>query len=148
MPSRDLADVDRKLAHTFREMLSRFDRERGRLGEELRISQTLRTRLEQAIYYLQGRVTTQALNQVRAAAGMPAIKDAENKVITKTLASKHLPNKDGKSEAIDIFIMRKNKAVWDGSDPAYQVAVAIGKSLGLKWGGDWGWDAGHFETTP
>jgi len=30
--------------------------------------------------------------------------------------------------------------LWD-----YKEVGEIGKALGLAWGGDWGWDAGHFE---
>ena len=146
MPSRDTAALDRRLQKKVYELTVAFDKERGAMGDQLRISQTLRTRLEQIAYYLQGRMTLGTVNAVRAEAGLPAITAKENKnTITKTLNSRHLPNADGKSEAVDIFILRKGTAIWDGDDPAYQVAGAIGKSLGLIWGGNWGWDAGHFE---
>jgi peptidoglycan LD-endopeptidase CwlK len=39
-----------------------------------------------------------------------------------------------------------DKLQWDNSDPVWQTIGKIGKSLGLRWGGDWTKkDMGHFE---
>jgi peptidoglycan L-alanyl-D-glutamate endopeptidase CwlK len=58
-----------------------------------------------------------------------------------TLASMHLPQPpEGKSEAIDIVpeqILDENKADWDPTNPLWGQIGAIGKDLGLEWGGDW-----------
>ncbi|UOF82080.1 l alanyl d glutamate peptidase endolysin [Caudoviricetes sp.] len=40
-----------------------------------------------------------------------------------------------------------DKLKWDGNDPVWQQIGAIGKKLGLTWGGDWTKkDFGHFEN--
>lgn len=39
--------------------------------------------------------------------------------------------------AFDFVILRNGQPVWDGGDPDYARAGAIGKGLGLAWGGDW-----------
>lgn len=64
--------------------------------------------------------------------------------------SKHEPQPpEMKSEAIDIAptaILEENKANWDPESPLWQQIGEIGKSLGLRWGGDWKVkDMGHFE---
>lgn len=40
-----------------------------------------------------------------------------------------------------------DKLEWDSAHPAWQTLGAIGKRLGLRWGGDWATkrDMGHFE---
>lgn len=39
-----------------------------------------------------------------------------------------------------------DKLQWNANDPVWQKIGEIGKSLGLKWGGDWKQkDMGHFE---
>lgn len=52
------------------------------------------------------------------------------------------------SKAYDIAIKDDSGAIIkDGSHPSYHRAGAIGKELGLGWGGDWHslYDPGHFE---
>lgn len=70
-----------------------------------------------------------------------------------TKVSKHLPDPTtGKSKAIDIApywdykLYGADKLQWDTNDPVWGKIGAIGKALGLKWGGDWQKkDMGHFE---
>lgn len=65
--------------------------------------------------------------------------------------SKHEPQPpEGKSEAIDIVplsVLEENKPNWDPGHPDWKKIGAIGKSLGLRWGGDWVShpDPSHFE---
>ena len=64
--------------------------------------------------------------------------------------SKHNFTLDGKpaSKAFDFFIERPDKSAnWDPRSPEWQAAVAMGKQLGLKWGGDFRsfYDPGHME---
>jgi hypothetical protein len=54
--------------------------------------------------------------------------------------------------AFDFVVLRDKVASWDerldvnhNSLWDYVEVGSIGKALGLTWGGDWGWDAGHFE---
>ena len=41
-----------------------------------------------------------------------------------------------------------DKLQWDDEDPVWQELGLIGKSIGLKWGGDWGSkDMAHFQAS-
>lgn len=67
--------------------------------------------------------------------------------VSWTLRSKHL---DGL--AIDVCPYKiydlhgPDKLQWDANDGIWQSIGAIGKALGLRWGGDWQQkDMGHFE---
>lgn len=65
--------------------------------------------------------------------------------------SKHLPQPpEEKSEAIDIVplsVLSEHKPDWDPTHPDWQRIGEVGKSLGLRWGGDWveHRDLSHFE---
>jgi peptidoglycan LD-endopeptidase CwlK len=87
-------------------------------------------------------------------------RDANGKVIGKTLTkarggqSKHnITLNDGTpaSKAFDWVIMNPDGTCnWDPRTSQWQAAVAIGKSLGLTWGGDFPahqMDCDHFEIT-
>lgn len=69
-----------------------------------------------------------------------------------TSHSKHLPDENGKSNAIDICpyylynLKGPNKLQWDAGEPIWKEIGLIGESLGLTWGGRWiVRDMGHFE---
>lgn len=54
--------------------------------------------------------------------------------------------------AFDFVVLKDKVASWDerldvNSNHLWDYVEVgnIGKSYGLTWGGDWGWDAGHFE---
>ena len=52
--------------------------------------------------------------------------------------------------AFDIVVLDSmGKAEWDAAHPGWQMAGAIGKSLGLEWGGEWTsqTDLPHFQYT-
>jgi peptidoglycan L-alanyl-D-glutamate endopeptidase CwlK len=69
--------------------------------------------------------------------------------VSWTNFSKHEPQPpEMKSEAIDVAIRPLIKLPnWDPSSPLWAKLGAIGKSLGLLWGGDWieHPDPSHFE---
>lgn len=82
-------------------------------------------------------------------------RDASGKRVGKILTnakggqSPHNFTIDGKpaSKAFDWFIQRPNgTANWDANSPEWKAAVAIGKAMGLEWGGDFSWhDNDHFQ---
>lgn len=71
--------------------------------------------------------------------------------VSWVVRSKHEPQPpENKSEAIDIVplsILEENKPDWDPSHPDWDRIGVIGKTLGLRWGGDWTShrDPSHFE---
>lgn len=96
------------------------------------ISQGRRTLEEQKNLYAQGRTEP-------------------GKIVTWTMNSKHLPQKDGYGHAIDIACYIDGKLSWDDK---YYVEVSkyfeqAGRILGIKytWGGSWGTpDKPHYEV--
>ena len=85
-------------------------------------------------------------------------RDANGNVIGKTLTrarggqSKHnitLDDGTPASKAFDFVIINADGSCnWNPATPQWQAAVAIGKALGLRWGGDFPsrqYDADHFE---
>lgn len=67
--------------------------------------------------------------------------------VSWTTNSRHLTG-----DAIDIVpysqfdLHGPDKLLWDAGDPIWLKLGAIGKALGLRWGGDWTQkDLGHFE---
>ena len=70
--------------------------------------------------------------------------------------SMHLPQPpEGKSKAIDICpVAYLNLPLWNPDGPFWKEIGAIGKSLGLVWGGDWihlnngTGDPWHFQAAP
>jgi peptidoglycan LD-endopeptidase CwlK len=123
------------------------------------ITVTARTIKEQRALYAQGRELLFDVNALREMAGLPRIKQEQNKIVTWTLASKHIidlddgnPDND-KSRAFDIAIAPGGKPVWDikvdvNQDhiPDYEQAGKIGEACGLRWGGRFKRpDMPHFE---
>lgn len=130
MASRDLSDLDSR----FRPLVDRFIEECGAAGISLRIITTLRGTEEQAAAAAHG--------------------------VSWTLKSKHLPQlPEGKSHAIDVCpVQLLEEKGWAPKHPLWWQIGAIGRRLGLRWGGNWSgsapmevgrpnpkWDPGHFE---
>lgn len=68
--------------------------------------------------------------------------------------SRHLPNKDGLSCAVDLVAMIDGKLSWaQGQEETVfgAIAVRVKKAaedlkIPVEWGGDWNWkDWGHFQ---
>lgn len=126
MASRDLND----LRLDIREKAIKFKDICDKMGIDIIFTCTYRSNLEQADLYARGRT-------------------APGKVVTWALPgeSKHNHMEDGKpaSLAFDIVPLVSGKPNWNASDPVWGVLGGIGKSLGLKWAGDW---KGHKKEYP
>lgn len=117
-------------------------------GIPLVLTCTARTVKEQRALYAQGRELLFDVNALREMAGLPPIKNEQNKIVTWTLASKHIidlddgnPDND-KSRAVDFAIAPGGKPVWDvkvdvnkDNEPDYIQAGKIAEACGLRWGG-------------
>jgi peptidoglycan LD-endopeptidase CwlK len=113
------------------------------VGIKVWVNETLRTPETQAAYYAQGREPVDAVNAKRRGAGLWLITQAENRVITQTLKSKHLEGK-----AIDLVPMAADGGPNWGADKREYLKIAdVVKLFGFDWGGDWAgsWDKPHFQ---
>lgn len=85
-------------------------------------------------------------------------RDADGNVVGRTITkarggqSKHnrtLPDGTPASRAFDFVVINADGTCnWNPATPEWKAAVAIGKDLGLRWGGDFPahqYDADHFE---
>jgi peptidoglycan L-alanyl-D-glutamate endopeptidase CwlK len=156
--SRKLSDLNPIVAEKCRSLI----KECNEKGIEILITSTLRTEAEQAALYAQGRKGLNEVNSLRAAAGMPPITGALNKIKTKNLTSIH---QFGCAFDIAITIganprVRPSEGQTHRSAPTYDITAdlnendipdyeeigAIGEALGLRWGGRFSFkDYGHFE---
>lgn len=121
------------------------------------ITSTLRTVDEQIAYFAQGRAPQDIVNLLRKKAGMLGIDAVENThTITKCDGLTKLSNHQG-GRALDVAPMVAGRPTWNYTKYAneYKAIGAIGKSVGLRWGGDFppldevtgmGWDPPHFEA--
>ena len=100
---------------------------------------------EQMALYVKGRLPLKDVNRFMVAAGLPVIGQADDNVVTWTLASKHIINPPLIicSFAFDFAILKNGTPTWDikvdvnqNDIPDYQEAGQIGKDCGLTWGGD------------
>lgn len=112
-----------------------------------------RCELEQMALYSQGRRPLNEVNIKRGIAGLPPITEKQNKVVTWTLASRHIPvivklddegNPVKRSKAFDFAVIRDHVPVWDikvdtdsSGSSDYMECGIIGESLGLNYGGRW-----------
>ncbi|MEJ2192834.1 MAG: M15 family metallopeptidase [Nitrospirota bacterium] len=119
-------------------------------GLEVLVTSTARTGAEQAALYAQGRKPLDAVNALRAEAGMPSIAPGENRIVTRARTSVH-----EFGCAFDLALVKDGRAVWDPEADTNQNALAdyrelgrLGEALGLTWGGRFGLrDYGHFQYT-
>ncbi len=100
------------------------------------LTQVYRKRETQEAYYAQGRESLTSVNARRKKAGLPPIKDVENKIITKARPglSKH---ERSPAEAFDIaFVKKGTKSTLDWSERLFAQAYHIMKGIepGLRWG--------------
>jgi hypothetical protein len=142
--SRQVSDMHPDL----REKYELFDAGMKEAGIPYMLTNVARNVLEQMSLYVQGRLPVRDVNRFRKMAGMPAIVEKENKVVTWTLDSKHVTNMLDKdlnndfSNAFDIAILTDGKPVWDmkvnvnvNNIPDYEEVGKIGEAVGLTWGG-------------
>lgn len=126
-------------------------------GISYAVTSTLRTVDEQVAQFAQGRAPLDIVNLLRHKAGMhPIIAQDNTYTITKCDGVTRLSNHQG-GRAFDIAVIVGNRPTWEYRRYAteYKAIGAIGKSLGLRWGGDWppldevsglGWDPPHWEV--
>jgi len=118
MASRKMSDCLPELQDKFRE----FDRRMKAAGIDYLITCTFRRQNEQDALYAQGRTEP-------------------GPIVTWTKRSMHTLRR-----AFDIVIMENGKPDWDAKNPKWKKAGEIGRSVGLKWGGDFSNpDMPHFE---
>lgn len=157
MPSRKIEDLTPILQPIATEFVVRCKE----AGIDTMFTCTARSFQEQVALYAQGRQELEEVNRLRKIAFLPPINAEMNKrEVTWTLASKHIINlyddiaENDKAHAFDIVVLKNGKAVWDvkaslneNDIPDYAECGAIGKSLGLFWGGDFvkNKDYPHFE---
>lgn len=118
-------------------------------GILFRLTTVVRTHAEQEAFYAQGREPLASVNAKRMTAGMRAIAEKDNVVVTHTKNSRHFPDEEGKAHAYDIAIIKKGDngvetVTWDlkydgQSDgrPDYIQAAEIGRRVGLECGAFW-----------
>lgn len=125
-----------------------------------------RTRAEHVALYAQGRDSISVVNELRRVAGLGSLNSTDNKKVTWTKNSRHLPIEKGTPlaeahpdwvglcYAWDIVIMKDGKtASWDlkvdvdkDNIPDYEEAARVGEKLGLIIGARWSTpDWPHYE---
>ena len=134
MPSRKLSDLTPECQRKAGEFSLAMHDE----GIQFIFTQTLRNIAEQTAYFAQGRESVEEVNRLRALAGLPSIGYTQNKIITKTMNSKHLTG-----NAFDIAVLVDGKITWDVKH--YELPAKIAESVGLKAGIRFG-DPCHFEV--
>ena len=111
-------------------------------GIPLRISQGHRTLEEQAALYAQGRSDLDAVNVLRVKLSWPAIKNHENIKVTWAEAGSSWHNYH---RAFDVVPMSDGTPDW--LSPHWERIGAIGRALGMEWGGIWTKpDKPHFQN--
>ena len=142
--ARDLALLHPETFPVFKSFLDHAVKD----GHRIMVVQTLRTREEQEALYGQGRQSTVLVNRLRKIAGLPPIRQEDNKVVTNA--------KPGSSWheygcAIDVcYLDGRARAVWDGPACKWETLGALGMGYMLIWGGTFkGFkDRPHFEYHP
>lgn len=119
MASRSLLD----LRDDVRLMAVAMEKECAKVGIDLLIYCTWRSKAEQAVEYAKGRT-------------------APGKIVTnaKPGQSKHNAvnrRSEPASLAFDCVPIINGKAVWDSKNPIWQKVGEIGESVGLEWAGRW-----------
>ena len=96
---------------------------------------TLRTSVEQAALYAQGRQGLREVNILRTAAGLSAIDSATNN--RKVTNAKPGQSYHEYGLAFDVVPVECGKLIWDQKHPAWSIIADAGKAAGLEWAGDW-----------
>lgn len=103
---------------------------------------TLRTGAEQHALFAQGRKPLSEVNRLRKEAGLAAIAEQENRIVTKLLTSVHQFGC-----AFDVAIIKDGKPDWNCT-ALYERLGELGEAIGLRWGGRFKFrDLCHFEYT-
>jgi peptidoglycan L-alanyl-D-glutamate endopeptidase CwlK len=116
-----------------------------KIGITIKVISGSRTYEEQHAIYLQGRESLDVVNAARQKAGMEPIEQNENKNVSNVDAGHSNHNFQ---IAFDIGVFEGKKYL--AESPLYKEVAALGKQLGLSWGGDWKHlrDEPHYELRP
>jgi peptidoglycan L-alanyl-D-glutamate endopeptidase CwlK len=131
--SRSLEHADSKLADCFLKAESEF--EAAHPGVNIIVVESFRPQVVQDAYFAQGRQQLPAVNELRLKAGLPAITQSQNRIITYNRKSKH---SSFPSKAIDIaFVV--NKSTDYKNTKRFEVFAKIMRRIdpSITWGGDW-----------
>jgi hypothetical protein len=117
------------------------------------VIETDRSQPVQNAYYAQGREPLEAVNRLRAVAGLYLIKERENTIVTNTRVSNHTGG-----NAIDLCPEIEGKPGypwWNAPSWVWERLGRLAEECGLDWcaggyGQTWGkgWDNPHFELLP
>lgn len=143
MSSRDVND----LTDTLKEKYFLFEKKMKEAQIPFIVTCTAREHIKHIMLFCQGRMALDDVNKIRASLHEPnIISEVENRKVTWTLNSKHITKPlfgIMKARAFDIAILKDGRLSWDikvnvnqNEIPDYIEAGKIGKSVGLKWGGD------------
>lgn len=125
MASRSIDDLTPRM----REMAVKFLDGCSAAGIEVLIYCTLRSNAEQDELYKIGRL-------VKGANVKPSKPMGDTVTSARAGQSSHNPDSTNKARAFDCVPLLHGKAQW-GDKVTYRKMGAIGKSVGLKWAGDW-----------
>jgi peptidoglycan L-alanyl-D-glutamate endopeptidase CwlK len=147
MNSRNIKHLDKYLAEAFTYADEQWDNLYPNLPNPF-LSQTYRSVEYQNMLYSQGRKSLEVVNTLRKAQGLQALKQSENKVITKAIGGKSKHNSNP-SKAFDIAFFDKsiNGLNWDDDlFLKFWNIIKIKYPL-VKWGGNFQSirDLPHFE---
>lgn len=135
----------------FRDDVNSFLKQINGTAFKFIICQVKRTIEEQTALYAQGRKPIDEVNRLREIAKMAPISPNRNHIVTQTMKSRHLPNKDGFSEAFDIVAVDRatGNAIWsdNGKDMPYHIAYVLSLQFPrFEAGYSWKWqDLGHYQ---
>jgi len=108
------------------------------------VTSTLRTLAEQRALYAQGREGLATVNALRAAAGLPALPEAENHyTVTNANGTSVALGGTGRSphqlgRALDVVPLGEHGPEWpDSKDPRWYDIAASFEAEGFEWGGRW-----------
>ena len=111
--------------------------------ESIAVSETRRALAVQMAYYSRGRMRNEDVKAMYNAAGLyePSAEECRT-YNTWTLESKHL-----QGLAVDLVPVRNGGYWWKAPAEVWERMGEIGRSYGMKWGGDWrNRDCPHFEA--
>ena len=124
------------------ELIKQFKEGCKKVGHLVTITSVDRSMNEQIALFHQGRYPLADVNEKRRMAKLPLITEEQNKTVTWTMNSKHIPDSvTGKSEAFDYAIVKDGKVCWslkadvdaDGVGD-YLECAKVAEGLGLKSG--------------
>ncbi len=124
------------------------------LSFDVFITETRRPILRQLAYFAQGRCGLEEVNQVRSAAGLPALQEAGSVITHADGILKRSKHQDGLALDLVPFEAETGRLLWNAPEGVWLSLGKIARKHGFVWGGDWkshpaatlGWDCPHWEV--